>query len=506
MHSRLPNGAYNICRSPSLRLTALLLLTAAATQAQPLSCESLRKLTNFDFSVITAQTVAASPDTPAHCRVTGQILPEIRFQLALPVEWNKRFLMLGNGGYAGTMDTRGMLRSAGMGYAAAITDTGHNNVTEPLATFAVNSQKLLDYGFRSLHTTALASKSIIAVYYGAAPSKSYFQGCSTGGRQALILAQRFPDDFDGIIAGAPVLNWSGTMLRYLASMRAFAESPIPYSKMPLLAEHVYQQCDAKDGLADGVIDDPRQCGFSPSRDLPKCAGAEEAGCFTSGQIHALEVFYSPVMSSGKPLFPGWPVGAEIAGPNGKPGWDEWFVTRSGPTTAERFSTAFLKYMAFGIPDPTYDLAKFNFDQDPQRMDWIRSVLDAADPDLTGFRERRGRLLMYFGWADPALNAQMGVDYYESVQKKMGSGVTDFFRFYTVPGMFHCFGGVGCDRFDMLAPLVDWVEQGKVPERILASKVVAGKTVRTRPLCPYPQAAKYKGSGSTDDAANFACAQ
>jgi len=208
------------------------------------------------------------------------------------------------------------------------------------------------------------------------------------------------------------------------------------------------------------------------------------------------------------MFPGWPVGAEIAGTNGRSGWDRWIVNeKTGETISQAFSVTFLRYMAFGsAADPASDPAKFNFDKDPPRMEWIRSVLDATDPDLSAFRDRRGRMLMYYGWADPALNAQMGVDYYEAVQKQMGTGTADFFRFYTVPGMFHCNGGVGCDRFDMLGPLVEWVEQGKAPERIVASKMAGGKAVRTRPLCPYPQAAKYKGSGSIDDAANFSCAQ
>ncbi len=497
-----------------------LVLTPLVGWSQPASesiaapkraCADLRSLTGYEFTVTTASLIPAAPDVPEYCRVTGQILPEIRFEVNLPTAWNRRFYMSGNGGYAGeSLDSPQRARARELavrrGFASAATNTGHDASSEPLATFAVNSQKLLDYAFRSLHTTSETAKRLIASYYGVGPSRSFFEGCSTGGRQALILAQRFPDDFDGIIAGAPVLNFTGTMTGYACSVQAFAAAPIPYGKLSLLADRVYAQCDAKDGIQDGLIDDPRRCDFRPSRDLPKCPeGADDAGCFTGAQIGTLEKIYGDVMSRGQRIFPGWPVGAEIAGSNGRSGWDNWIVRQDGrQTTWASFSETFFRYMAFPEKNPNYDLASFDVDKDPVRLEWIHSVLDATDPDLTRFRDHGGKLLMYFGWADPALNPQMGVGYYESVLSRMGPSTNDFFRLFMVPGMFHCGGGVGTSSFDMLAALLDWVEHGAAPDRIPAARVLNGKTVRTRPLCPYPQVARYSGSGSIDDAANFTC--
>lgn len=485
---------------------------APAVPRKPLrGCPDLRAWTTYEFTVATARLHAASGDTPEYCRVTGQVLPEVRFEVSLPSYWNGRFYMTGNGGYAGEpLDSpqRARQRETAMrrGFAFAITDTGHDAAAEPLASFAVNRQKLLDYAFRSLHVTAVTAKKLIEAYYGAGPSRSYFEGCSTGGRQALILAQRFPDDFDGIIAGAPVLNFTGTMVQYAACVQALEANPVRYEKLKTLADRIYQVCDAADGLTDGLIDDPRRCDFQPVRDLPRCAGgADDAGCFTPGQIATLERIYGDLYSQGRRIFPGWPVGAEIAGPDGASGWSNWIVQRGGgkPIWAV-FGETFFQYMAFSRPDPNYTLSKFDLDKDPARLDWIHSVLDATDTDLSRFRDRGGKLIMYFGWADPALNPRMGVEYYESVLEHMGGSTPAFFRLFMVPGMFHCGGGVGTSSFDMLGPLVDWVEKGAAPERIAASRVVQGKTVRTRPLCPYPQVARYSGSGSIDEAASFTC--
>ena len=484
---------------------------AESPTAPKRTCAELRSLTGYEFSVITATLVGAAGDVPEYCRVTGQILPEIRFEVNLPSTWNRRFYMSGNGGYAGeSLDSpqRARMREQSMrrGFASAATNTGHDAATEPLATFAVNSQKLLDYAFRSLHVTAVTAKQLIGDYYGVGPARSYFEGCSTGGRQALILAQRFPEDFDGIIAGAPVLNFSGTMIGYACSVEAFARAPIPYAKLSLLADRVYAQCDSADGLKDGLIDDPRRCDFRPSRDLPRCPeGADDAACLTSAQIGTLEKIYGDVVSNGRRIFFGWPVGAEVAGPNGRSGWDNWIVRQDGrQTTWASFGETFFRYMAFPEKNPNYDLASFDLAKDPARLEWIHSVLDATDPDLTRFRDRGGKLLMFFGWADPALNPRMGVDYYESVLARMGDSTSGFFRLFMVPGMFHCSGGIGTSNFDMLAGLRDWVERGTAPDRVPAARIVNNKTVRTRPLCPYPQVARYTGTGSIDEAANFTC--
>lgn len=480
--------------------------------APKLGCSDLRSMTGFGFTIESAVLMPANDQNPEFCRVLGQILPEIRFEVTLPTRWNRRFMMTGNGGYAGdTLESpqRLLLRRIAMhrGFVQAITNTGHDGRDEPLATFATNRQKLLDYAFRSLHVTAEAGKQITTAYYGTKPSRSYFQGCSTGGRQALILAQRFPDDFDGIVAGAPVLNFSGTMTSFACTAQALSAAHVPYSKLAALAERIYALCDDKDGLKDGLIDDPRRCGFQPARDLPRCADAtDDASCFTEAQISTLEKIYGDIKSQEKKIFPGWPVGAEVAGADGRNGWDNWIV-REGPekTIARNFAESFFKYMAFPRKEEGIELSAFDVEKTPQRLEWIHNILDATDPDLTRFRDRRGKLLMYFGWADQSLNAQMGVDYYESALEKMGPKMPDFFRLFMQPGVFHCGGGVGPGTFEPLLEVVKWVETGEAPDRITAAQVVKGKTLRTRPLCPYPQTAKYKGTGSIDEAENFRCA-
>lgn len=511
-----------------MRLPALAVLLAAISHAQPLAtflnppanetpgapaiaCRELRQLSGFEFTIESAILTPAEGDTPEFCRVMGQILPEIRFEVALPTRWNRRFLMTGNGGYAGdTLESpqRLRLRTIAMrqGFAAAVTNTGHDSRDEPLATFAVNRQKLLDYAFRSLHVTAEAGKRIANSYYGAKPTRSYYQGCSTGGRQGLILAQRYPHDFDGIVAGAPVLNFSGTMMSFACREQALSAAPVPYAKLALLSDRIYALCDDKDGLKDGLIDDPRRCNFQPSRDLPRCAaGTGASDCFTDAQIATLEKIYGDITLDGKRLFPGWPVGAEVAGADGRSGWERWIVNETPEKTISyQFADSFFRYMAFPRKEQAVDLPSFDLARHAPQLGWIHNILDATDPDLTSFRNRRGKMLMYFGWADQSLNAQMGIDYYESVLQKMGPGTQDFFRFFLQPGVFHCGGGVGPGSFEPLLVVVDWVERGIAPDRITAARIVDGKTVRTRPLCPYPQTARYKGSGSIDEAASFHC--
>src|SRR5580658_5508066 len=292
--------------------------TAPAPAAKPaMACGELRSLTSFDIYVIGATVIPASATAPEHCRVSLMVPPEINIEVNLPTAWNGRLYMFGNGGWAGeSFEAPGRVanRSRGLtaGFVTAATDTGHSAASEPGASFAVNRQKLLDFGFRSLHVTAEAAKMMARTYYGTGPSKSYYDGCSQGGRQGLILAQRFPNDFDGIIAGSPMLNNVGTQMARAYWMQGLATNPFPAAKLELLATRVYEQCDAKDGLKDGLIDDPRRCDFKPARDLPRCEGPKEgtkdaATCFTGAEISALERIYGDVVSQGKRVFPGWPV-------------------------------------------------------------------------------------------------------------------------------------------------------------------------------------------------------
>jgi hypothetical protein len=488
-------------------------LSALATPGKPkVACGELRSLTSYNLSIIGAQAIAATGDAPEHCRVSILVPPEINIEVNLPAAWNGRLYMFGNGGFAGEAfeaANRVASRARGLrnGFATAATDTGHSAASEPGASFALNRQKLVDFGFRSLHVTAETAKLLVKTYYGADPSKSYYDGCSQGGRQGLILAQRFPADFDGILVGAPGLDNTGTMLARTYWMQAMSAAPIPVPKLKLLADRVYDHCDAKDGLKDGLIDDPRKCDFQPARDLPRCAaGADSGDCFTPAQIGTLERIYGDLKSQGKRLFPGWPVGPEIAGPNGQSGWLGQAVSGpNGPGTWMSYANNFLRFMSPPLGKDSDDLlGRFDIDKDPARVAVLHQILDATDTDLSAFQRRGGKMVMYFGWADPQLNPVMGVEYYEKVVEKMGPATGDFFRLYMVPGMFHCGGGVGPNVFDAASPVVKWVESGIAPNQLVAARVVDGKTIRTRPLCVYPQVARYKGSGSIDDAANFAC--
>ncbi len=498
-----------------LRLTLVLCAGGATLFAQSLKpavgCGDLRSLTDNQMSIGYAVLIPAGADTPEHCRVRGQILPQVGFEVNLPAQWNGRLLMAGNGGYAGDAldhDRRTPPRSSLLqrGFATVVTDTGHSSATEPLGTFAADRQKLLDYAFRSLHVTATAAKAIAKAYYGSGVTRSYFQGCSTGGRQALILAQRFPEDFDGIIAGAPVLNFSGTMMSYGRMVQAFQAAPIASTKLPALAAKIYEGCDAKDGLKDGIIDDPRRCDFKPARDLPRCeAGTDRPDCFTGPQITTLETIYSDMVVDGKRIFPGWPVGSEIAGPDGQSGWANWFVRADGaPSIQQMFGETFFQYLAPPKPDPKFSFSQFVPERDVPKLENIHQILDATDTDLTRFQKRGGKLLMYFGWADPALNANMGLEYYQRTVERMGAETPSFFRLFMQPGVFHCGGGVGPGNAEWLGAIQDWVEKGSAPDMLKATKVVQGRTEMTRPLCKYPEVARHKGSGSPSEAESFSC--
>jgi hypothetical protein len=466
-----------------------------------LNCPDLRSLTGYEFSIITASAIAGTADVPEHCLVSGQILPEIRFEVDLPAAWNRRLYMFGNGGYAGrffewpvSIEQRNLaLRH---GFAIAVTDTGHDKASEPGASFAINRQKLIDFAFRSVHTTVQTAKQLILAYYGQAESHAYFGGCSKGGSQALISAQRFPKDFDGVIVGDPMIDYVGSNISSVWTIRALIEAPISSAKAKLLTERIYAVCDEKDGLKDGSIENPLKCDFVPSRDLPKCSGDSDGNdCFTAKQIAAIERIRADISSQGKIIFPGRPIGTEIDS-----------IATDAPNPHPYFAENFFRYMAFPEQDPKYDLAQFDFDKDPSRMTLIRQMMNATDSDLSQLQSRGGKILMYHGWGDPGLNPRMSVSYYEKVADRMGPVTSNFLRLFMVPGMSHCGGGVGVDRFDTITPLVNWVEKGVAPDQIIGARVVDGKTVRTRPLCPYPQTAKYKGTGSIDEAANFACRQ
>jgi len=472
-----------------------------------MKCEALAaKSFGDDVTIGSAALVPAQGNMPEHCDVRGVIRPEAKFAIKLPTEWNDRFQMVGNGGTAGTISMGAVDGAVRKGFAASSTDTGHDAAKEPLATFAwvtpenpEGHRKLIDFAYLSVHETAVLSKRVIEAYYGAVPKYSYWVGCSTGGRQGLQEAQRYPDDFDGLVVGAPGVSLTGNVTRRLwVGQSQVGAGAIPSEKLPLLTKAIYEKCDKLDGLEDGLIDDPRACPFDPARDVAKCAGADGPGCFTAAQIEALKKIYGgPRDSKGKQIFFGELVGSE-------PVWPDNFIPPS-KTVLPRSESQMKLAMLNPPPGPSWDYSMFNFDTDPAKVTEAAKMLNPQNPDLAPLKKRGGKIVQYAGWADQQVNPQPGIDYYTTVSKRLGATETrDFYRMFMVPGMFHCSGGPGCGSVDWLSVVMDWVEKGKAPEQIVGAHIESGKTTRTRPLCPYPQVARYKGTGSIDEAANFAC--
>lgn len=482
------------------------------------ACDALGRFRSKEIVRIEAQVIAAAAAAPEHCRVTGTLAPEIAFEVSLPARWNGRFYMIGNGGHAGeSLDDAGRAaqRHAALqhGFAFAQTNTGHDARKEPGGTFVLsNPQKAIDYAYRAVHLTATTTKDITKDYYGRRVSKAYWNSCSNGGRQGLIEAQRFPEDFDGIIANAPWVDQTGFTIGAMWNQKALSEAPVSAAKLATVARAVMNKCDAVDGLADGLIDDPRACRFDPAKDVPACmAGADGPDCLTPAQAGAVAKVYSgPVRRDGSAIFPGFMPGSEALtpGPGGATasGWMNLIVAAQPDGKPADFNLAenTMRYLVHTPPKPDWDYRTFDFDKDLHMVDaWSRQA-DAKNPDLSKFRKRGGKLLMTYGWADGILQPMMGVNYYQQATAVNGPATPDFFRLFMVPGMAHCAGGVGPDRHDPVTAIVNWVEKGQAPSSITASKVVDGKVTRTRPLCAYPQVARYSGQGSIDDAANFRC--
>jgi len=502
------------------------LFAALFTPAQAATtCESLVSLTLPDTTITLAQLVAAGAFTvpangrggrggdpnaafkelPAFCRVAATLKPtsdsDIKFEIWLPAAspgqtsgWNGKLEANGNGGWTGSITPATLAAGVQRGYAAAMTDTGHEGGS---ASFALgHPEKLIDFGYRAVHEMTVKSKAIIAAYYGDAPKLSYWNGCSAGGRQALKEAQRYPEDFNGIIAGSPGINWTGRSAQavWIAQANHKDEaSTIPPAKFPVIHNAALEACDAADGLKDGIIEDPTRCKFDPQ--VLECKGPDGPACLTAPQVETARRIYASVTNprTKEEIFPGHEPGSEL-------GWN----TMAGPQPLGLGLDLF-KFIVF--KDPNWDYRTFNFDSDmalTAKAD--NGVMNALDPNLKAFIAHGGKIVQYHGWSDPQISPLSSVRYYNTVLDTLGgaSKVTDSYRLFMVPGMAHCGGGEGTSNFDMLSAVEQWVEAKKAPDQILASRVRDGKVDRTRPLCPYPQVAKYKGTGSIDDAANFSC--
>lgn len=497
------------------------------------TCESLAGLKLPDTTIVAAQTVGAGAfappsgsaapykEVPAFCRVTGVIKPtadsEIKFEVWMPsASWNGKFHGIGNGGFAGSITYAGLAAAVARGYAAASTDTGH---TGGDASWALgHPEKIVDYGYRAIHEMTVKAKLIVKEFYGEGPKRSYFASCSNGGRQALMEAQRYPGDYDGIIAGAPANAFTQILTGFAWNMKNTLADPANYisaKKLKAIETAVNAACDEGDGLKDGVLDDPTKCGFNPMVLL--CQGEETDACLTDKQIESLRKIYAgPRDVKGGQIVPGFTPGGET----GAGGWLGW-ITGVQPTTGLQFffSTQAFKNMVHN--DPNWDFKTFDLERDGKLAnEKLARVLNATDPDLKAFSARGGKLIMYHGWNDAALPPVNTINYYRSVAARMGQRRADsFVRLFMAPGVQHCNAGPGPDTFgqmvmgpptdaehDLTLALERWVEEGIAPNRVIATKRTAGKIQRTRPLCPYPQVARYNGSGSTDEAANFRCVQ
>ena len=481
------------------------------------SCDTLATLQLDELVAVATRTIPAAGDVPAHCRVSGTLAPEIAFEVNLPAEWNGRFYMIGNGGHAGEApDDPGRAAQRGSalshGFVMASTNTGHDARKEPQGTFVLsNPQKAIDYAYRAVHLTATTAKEIARRYYAQPVAHSYWNSCSNGGRQGLLEAQRYPEDFDGIVANAPWVDQTGFTIGALWNQRALTETPVSAEKVALVAKAVMAKCDAVDGLADGLIDDPRRCSFKVAKDVASCpAGSDTASCLTPAQAAAVQKVYDGPQSHGQPLFPGFMVGSEAVAtaPNGAANtlWLNLILPAEAGAKPADFSLAeaTMRYLVFQPPQPDYDYRTFDFDRDPPLLERWGKIANATDTNLAKFRARGGKLIMTYGWADTILQPMMGVHYYEQATAANTPNAADFMRLFMIPGMAHCGGGIGPDQNDAVTAVIDWVERGAAPARIVARKLANGTVTRSRPLCPYPQVARYKGQGSIDDAANFEC--
>ncbi len=489
----------------------------ALTAAQ---CTALTSLSVPATTITSASVVPAAGTLPEHCRVRGRVDAEINFELGLPTTtWNGKFYHQGGGGFVGSIQGNG----AGLArnYASVATDTGHTGagVAALDGSWALNRlDRQVNFGHRGIHVVTVAAKQITALAYGSAPRYSYFEGCSNGGRQALQEAQRYPNDFDGIVSAAPALDWTGLMIGFNWNQKALRAAPIPPAKLTLIANAAVRRCDAQDGLADGLIDNPLKCDFDPAS--LQCSGADAPNCLTAAQVGAVKKVYAgPSNSRGKQLHPGFPPGAEggdTPGAGAGSGWQTWISGPSlnlppvnGNPLQFTFSDHYLRYFVFS--DPAYDpIASFDFDRDPRALRATGKFINAQNTDLSAFRKAGGKLLLWHGWADHALMAERTIEYYNDVVERTGSRkkADRFTRLYLAPGMHHCSGGPGPNVFDMLTPLEKWVEQGVEPGPVVATKyagnnVAAGVVERTRPLCQYPKVVRHLG-GSIDVAANFEC--
>ncbi len=495
---------------------------AAAVPAPAVSCDSLASLALPNGTITGTEAVEAGAFVPpmppgrslsegqarqygalpAFCRVAATLTPssdsDIKVEVWMPAEgWNGKLQAVGNGAFTGSLrygGGRSMASGLERGYATASTDTGHVGGS---AEFGYeHPEKVVDFGWRSVHEMTVTARQVIGAYYGDGPQYSYWFGCSAGGRQAMKEAQRFPADYDGIIAGAPGNDWMGRAagsLRVAKHLEANEDARLSDEEVQLVHTAVLDACDAADGVTDRVVGDPERCDFDPA--VLQCSGAGGDGCLTAAQVHTVQMMYS---SPENPK-----TGRAITGvlPGSETNWTNLGWTRSAR------GTGLDQYRYLVYADPEWTIDRFDFATDIVAAEETDDdTLNALDPNLQPFFDRGGKLLAYHGWSDAQISPANATQYYQRVLETVGDEATvrDGFRLFMAPGMGHCGGGEGPNAFDALTVMEQWVEQGQAPDRIVASRTRDGAVDRTRPLCPYPQLAVYTGTGSTDDAENFVC--
>jgi len=519
------------------------IISMPAFAQQP--CEKLKDLRLPGVEITSATLVAEGPlpatpgalplaqpaVVPARCAVKAVSRPTSDSQIGIevwlpPSGWNGKYQQVGNGGWAGSIPLTSMAGPLRRGYATAGTDDGHAGMD---ASWAVgHPEKLIDFGYRALHETRMAAQAVAKAFYGREPERNYFVGCSDGGREGLMEAQRYPEDFHGIIAGAPANDWTRLFTGFVwneVALKGDPASEIPTAKLAAIQKAALAACDERDGVKDGLIEDPRVCRFDP--DVLACTGSESAECLTAPQLAALKKVYAGPKNprTGEQIFPGYPPGTE----NIPGGWAMWITLVPSPGPFQFFfGNSFYGQAVFEQKE--WDFRKMDFDKDVALAERkAGSVIDSTNPDLRSFRAHGGRLIQFHGWGDAAISPYSSIAYFENVRSFLAKfpdarsdaskPVQDFYRLFLVPGMGHCGGGLGPNSFalgngtagdaehDILTALERWVEKGEAPAKLIGTGKAPSDAAKvlTRPLCVYPQVARYKGSGDPYDAANFECA-
>jgi len=506
-------------------VVTLLLVAVCATAlsfAQS-PCDKLKSLSLPDTSITAVEYVPAGPyvapafpgapaakaqpgiPLPSYCRVALVLTPSkdshIESEVWVPAEnWNGKLQVVGNGGWAGTISYPAMAAALKEGYATASTDTGHKpNDGGGNGMFALgHPEKLIDFGYRALHETTVKAKGIVAAFYNKGPKYSYYNGCSTGGRQGLVEATKFPEDFDGVVAGAPAnphIHLHASDIERNMQLKKDPQHQLSPAKLATLHKAIMDACDNLDGVKDGLIENPEKCRFDPGTLL--CNGADSDSCLTAAQVEAVKIVFGAVKTKkGEIIWTGFEPGGEL---QYTPLTAK--IDLASPPTA--FGLDSIRILAY--QDPNWDWRTWDLDRDLAAADEkAGGILDVRTYDLSAFKARGGKLLLYHGWSDPGIAAGNTVNFYKSVLSKMGAKQDDWLRLFMVPGMQHCSGGPGTDQFNKMGAIERWRESAITPDQIMATHVTGSSVDMTRPLCPYPKVAAYRGSGSTNDAANFSC--